>query len=233
MFKFLKEKNKLYCFTPEVMLATFIIEIILAIYVFVRYKKLLFYYLVMGILASLAFFQLAEYQVCVESTNFLWVRIAIISTMFLPIFGLHLIKVVQQNKADAFLRILYIGAILFSGVILFTEYVTGTVVCNGNYIIFQNHSPFPWLYPIYYFGLILWSIIEAYSMRTCCKLKYKSILNWIIIGYLSFLIPSGLVYLLSESSQDNLPSIMCGFALMLAFILVIRVIPLYNKIPKR
>ena len=32
-------KNKLYCFTPEVMIATFIIEIILAIYVLIKSIK--------------------------------------------------------------------------------------------------------------------------------------------------------------------------------------------------
>ncbi len=64
ILKLLKRKNTLHCFTPEIMLATFIIEIILAAYVFARYRLTFLGRLAGTTLIMLGLVQAAEYQVC-------------------------------------------------------------------------------------------------------------------------------------------------------------------------
>ena len=57
-------KPKLYCFSPPVMIATFVIEVSLAIYTLWRYKLNPVTRLTVALLVCLAIFQLAEYNVC-------------------------------------------------------------------------------------------------------------------------------------------------------------------------
>ena len=57
-------KNKIGCFSPPVMIATFIIEICLALFTLFRYKRSLLTGLSIALFVFLALFQLAEYFVC-------------------------------------------------------------------------------------------------------------------------------------------------------------------------
>ena len=59
-----KYQNKLFCFSPPVMIATIVIEISLLIYSVVRYKLNKLTRLVTLELLLLAVFQLAEFRVC-------------------------------------------------------------------------------------------------------------------------------------------------------------------------
>ena len=56
--------GKFYCFSPSVMLATFLLEFGMALYVVWRYKLNTIGRLVTVMLMSLGTFQLAEYMVC-------------------------------------------------------------------------------------------------------------------------------------------------------------------------
>jgi len=90
------------------MLATFIIETALAIYVYLRYGKSTFGKFAALILLVLATFQLAEHRICAESNVLLWSRIGFVAITALPILGLCLISLV--NKKSHFLRFGYILA---------------------------------------------------------------------------------------------------------------------------
>src|SRR5262245_15307458 len=59
-----RDNHTFYCFSPPVMLATFIVEIALAAFVFVRYRTSRFGKVGGLILILLAVFQFAEYRVC-------------------------------------------------------------------------------------------------------------------------------------------------------------------------
>ena len=50
-----------------------------------------------------------------------------------------------------------------------------------------------------------------------------------VIGYLSFMLPMGIAYAFYEPARVAVASIMCGFALSLAFILALRIVPEYYK----
>ncbi len=67
-----EERVTLNCFSPPVMLATFIIEMILAIYVFIKSLKAKSDFAIVLVLLFLAIFQLSEYQICEGTDLLVW-----------------------------------------------------------------------------------------------------------------------------------------------------------------
>ena len=85
--------NTFGCFSPPVMIATFVIEIALAVYVNWRYKFNNITKLAISILFFLAVFQLAEYNVCEGSfgiDSLSWARVGYVAITMLPPLGFHL-----------------------------------------------------------------------------------------------------------------------------------------------
>ncbi len=206
------------------MLATFLIELILAAYVFVRYRMTAFGRISAAILLLLALFQMAEYQVCGGNQIMFWSRAGFASITLLPILGLHLITLVTQR--NNFLVFGYLASALLILGFLFSSQALTEAICTGNYVIFGMHQELAWVFSGYYFGLLMLGIWEIGEKLTVGKDK---LLSWMLAGYLSFLIPTGVVYLLRPETMYAIPSIMCGFALIFAFILALKIVSLYHK----
>jgi len=213
------------------MLATFIIEIALAFYTFFRFRLSKFAQLTTLMLVLFAVFQLSEYQICSNNYTLTWARVGFVAITLLPILGLHLINLV--NNKTHFLKLGYILSILFIFSYLFAPNVITNANCGGNYIIFRVSTPVSWLYGFYYFGfliLAIWEIIEQLiELKLTNARSEKDLLYWIAVGYISFLFPMGIIYILSPSARAAVPSIMCGFAVIFALILTLRVVPLYHR----
>jgi hypothetical protein len=82
-------------------------------------------------------------------------------------------------------------------------------------------------YGLYYQGWLLVGVTlawRAYSKIT--NKNHKQALLWLVFGYLSFMVPSLAVYLISRQTAAGLPSIMCGFAILMALCLLFKVSPL-------
>ena len=221
-----KDKSRIFCFTPEVMLATFLIEIALAIYVFVKYRLTIFGRITVMILLLLAGFQLAEYQICAGSNPVFWSRIGFIIITFLPVLALHLIALLTGK--NHFLKIGYTLMLVYLVIFAFGEKAVSGAVCNGNYIIFNTAQELWWTYGLYYFGFLLFGIWEAVE-GIISDIRNK-IYYWIILGYMSFMLPLGIVYMAAPVVVwSGTASIMCGFAVIFAFILAFKIAPLYNK----
>ena len=227
IFKFLKDKSTLRCFTPEVMVATVIVESAVALYVLLRYHTSLFGRIVVAILILLAFFQAAEYHICAGANMFLWAQIGFVAITFLPILGYHLILLIVGY--NHLLKLGYGLAFLFSLYFLFGPNTLTEPVCAGNYIIFNTAQNLAFLFTIYYFSFLFLGMGEAlqwiYKLRT---LSGKGgALFWMVIGYLSFIVP--MVFIMSKFNLDisTVPSIMCGFAIIFALILGLKVAPEY------
>lgn len=56
-------------------------------------------------------------------------------------------------------------------------------------------------------------------------LKNATALLYLGIGYASFMLPTTIVYLIDQTTIAGIPSIMCGFAVLLALCLVFAVLP--------
>lgn len=225
----LNKTNKLYCFSPPVMLATFIIEIVFALYVITRYKLTPISRLAVAVLVGLAIFQLAEYNVCETAwgvDSLTWARIGYVAITFLPPLGLHLAIRIAKQKQPLLVGGAYLVGIIFAGFFLFSGHGMLGQECLGNYVIFSIASWAVKLYAVYYYGLLALSV--GYSLKAARSLKkqpQKQALIALAVGYLAFIVPTTAANIVDPSTLAGIPSIMCGFAVILAVILTLVVIP--------
>lgn len=223
---------RFYCFSPPVMVATFIIEFSLLLYVMIRYKLNKYTRLIAALLLFLALFQLAEYKICTDlnADTDLWTRLGFVSITMLPALGMHLCLTIA-NRGWWALRILaYATTAGFIGLFAFGQQTFIGQVCGGNYVIFQLESAVSSLYYLYYYGWLLITIILAFYFYTQTGNKnIRRALKLLIIGYLVFLVPTTIINTYSPITKAGVPSIMCGFALIFALILAFRITPILSK----
>lgn len=224
-----KRGVKLYCFSPPVMIITFIIEIILAIYAFIKSRKASSDVGIVVALVFLALFQLSEYQICGGLSPLFWARVGLFCITFLPVIGLYLIN--KLNNKSVLLKIGFFIAIAFAFFFVLVPHTVTDAVCGGNYIIFDIKSSINSLYGYYYFGFLLIGIYEAIKgiKDDENKVKIKKALKWFIIGYLSFILPLTFVYIVIPITRAGVASIMCGFAVIFAIILTFKIAPIYHE----
>jgi hypothetical protein len=227
----MKDQQTLYCFSPPVMIATFTIEIILAIIVFVRYHATRFGKTAGFVLVLLAIFQFAEYRICTTAGNIplLWSRIGFVSITLLPLSGVYLVSLVSHKQH--FLKLGYASAAAFVAYFTFVPKSITGAICGGNYVIFNTSNDLYRLYGFYYLGFLLLGIWESVEKIASLKRRTtaKKVLQWLIVGYLSFMGPMGLGYIFFPVIRNSAASIMCGFALTFAFILALKIVPAYNR----
>lgn len=222
----------LYCFSPPIMIITFIIEIVFAIYTFIKSRKAKSDVGIAMVLVFLAIFQLSEYQICDGSDLLFWARLGLFAITFLPVLGFYLIS--RLNKNSHLLKISFFIAIAIAAFFALVPDSINSVTCGGNYITFDMNSNISSLYGYYYFGFMLLGIGEAIKGINSdgSKKKIKAALKWFIIGYLSFLLPLTLVYIFIPITRAAVASIMCGFAVIFAFILTFKIAPIYHECVK-
>ncbi len=227
-----KYANKMYCFSPPVMLATFALEFGLAFYVIWRYKMNIISRLVFILLVCLGLFQLAEYMICggLGLTGIEWARVGYMSISLLPALGIHLIMAIANKINWPLLLAAYGTAVAY---MLYFLLGPGTVIaqeCAPNYAVFSAHGFGALLYGFYYYGWLLVAVgLATYLARI--KPKNARALRWTVIGYATFIIPTTIANIIDPRTLAAIPSIMCGFAVLLAIILVWQVLPL-SRVPR-
>jgi len=236
MMKSEYDSTRLNCFSPPVMLATLVIESSLAIYTFWRYKLTAMTRLALVMLLSLATFQLAEYFVCtgLGSMAAPWSRVGFVAITALPPLGLHMMHILANQPRR---RLVYTAYTTMAAYMAFFLLSPGTFtghVCTGNYVIFQFTPNVTGTYSVYYFGWILtgmglgfrWADVLKTKGQTAAK-RLKTV-QALILGYLIFLVPSALSMAVKPAVRRGIPSVLCGFAVLLALILVGYIMPRAN-----
>lgn len=221
-----KYSNKLYCFSPPVMLATFVIELSLAFYSIWRYKLTSINRLVVSILASLASFQLAEYMVCggLGWSHIEWARLGYVSITLLPAIGIHLLTKLANKKMPWL-----VGSVYATCAAFVTFYLVGAGAVNGqacypNYAVFYTNSDVSQWYTAYYYGWLMVGTYLAWHWGMGNP-KIRKTLHAMMLGYLVFLVPTTAFNIIDPTTIKGIPSIMCGFAVILAIILATQVLP--------
>jgi N-terminal 7TM region of histidine kinase len=226
-----KYQGKLYCFSPPVMLATFFIEVALAGYAMWRYKLNRTSRLFVAMLGFLAIFQLAEYMVCggigVSAMN--WARIGYVAITMLPPLGIHLAYSLAGKTNRTVVGLMYLLAASFIGYFLFASEVFTGSQCLGNYVIFQLGSLAAGLYIVYYYGLLLLSIGLSLQFASSVRPKQRRALHAFTAGYVLFMLPTTIVNTIDPATIAGIPSIMCGFAVLLALVASFWVMPLVGE----
>jgi hypothetical protein len=213
------------------MVATFVAELILAVIVFVRYRVTRFGKAAGFVLILLGTFQFAEYRICTTTgtASIVWAQVGFVAITLLPLMGLYLVSLVSHKPH--FLKLGYATA---TGFVLYFIFVPKSItgaICGGNYILFNTSNDLYRLYGFYYWGFLLlgiWESIEKIANLNR-RTSSKKILQWLIVGYLSFMAPMGTLYVLVPATRNAVASIMCGFALGLAFILAFKIVPAYDR----
>lgn len=223
-------KPTLMCFSPPVMVATIIIELGLAVWVVARYVLGTSRRLIIAILVCLAAFQLAEFNVCGSSMpDVIWSRIGYVFITLLPPLGLHLIMRLRGERGRALIMGSYVVAAAFAGAFAFLPTALNRGVCAGNYVIFRLSEPLAIAYGYYYFGLVLLGLALALWPRHKVGERRREVLAWVAGGYCAITVPVLIINFLLPATHMGIPSIMCGFAVILAIILGTRVAPLVEE----
>lgn len=220
------------------MLATFLFEIGAMVYVIARGRATRTTLLIAATLGCLAFFQLAEWMVCEQALGFdslTWAKMGYVAISFLPALGLHIAGRLLQKRGlfQLFVWAGYGVATLFSAYFLFVTQSISAAQCLGNYALFVTPGYTMNIYGLYYYGWILgaggWLLFGRNKVKQAWR---RQAMVWLGIGNLGFLLPVAVINILSPETILGIPSIMCGFAVLLAVVLVFRVYPLVQKYEK-
>lgn len=213
------------------MLATFLIEFSLAFYAIWRYKMTTVTRLAFVMLVALGTFQLAEYMVCggLGWSHTEWARLGYGAITLLPALGIHMVVALAGKKAPALVGTAYASCAAFLVFYVFAEGSMSSQACYPNYAVFNTQGSMSWLFGYYYYGWL--AIGTSLAVRWGRQLpKRKKALQGMSIGYLIFIVPTVAFNLIDPSTTRAIPSIMCGFAVLFAFTLALRVLPNSVKI---
>jgi len=208
------------------MVITMLSEVTLFAYTLLRYKMTQITRVVSMMLLFLVLFQWAEFNVCGGHNAQMWSHIGFVSITLLPALAIHLISLIAKKKNRLLRAISYTVSAIFAVLFGLSSSDISAHACGGNYAIFQIADKVGGFYFLYYYfwlfvgiGLCLYYIMKANK-----KIRQALILQ--IVGYLSFLLPTGIVNTINPKTIEGLPSILCGFAVIYAFILVFGIVPL-------
>lgn len=232
--RFLKSQNNLFCFSPPVMIATFVIEIALVVYALWRYKMGAIVRLAVLMLVSLAVFQLAEYMICRGvGDGLLWSRVGYASITALPPLGIHMFFAITKAKNRSLVWAAYLSGLAFASFFLLMPGAFTGQVCLGNYVIFNLVKGSGLMYALYYYGWLATVLVLSWKYLQRAKGKARRAVQGLAAGYAIFLIPATTVSLLKSETVVAMPSIMCGFAVLLAIMLGVVVLPTVAEKRKR
>jgi hypothetical protein len=231
------KSTQLNCFSPPVMIATMVIEVSLAIYTVWRYKMTNTGRLAVVTLTMLASFQLAEFFVCTGTIGHatVWSRIGFAALATLPPLGLHLMHRVADKPGRRLVITAYATMTAFIVFFLAFPAVFNNYQCTGNYVVFHLRPHAGGLFWVFYMGWL--AVAAALGVRWANQfMKQRQIIKLkatrgLIIGWLAFLVPTAIANIVSPASRTGIPSVMCGFAVIFAFILVLYVVP--KSVPLR
>jgi hypothetical protein len=225
------KNNTFFCFSPPVMLATFILEFSLALYAVYRYHLNEVGKLIVAALVSLGIFQIAEYFVCggYGLSGNTWSRIGYVAITALPVLGFHMMLAINKSSSNKILMFAYGSMAAFMAYFLLASTAFTGYQCTGNYVIFQIGQTPAIVYGMFYYGWLLAALVLGVKYLTSKIKQLKEIRNMtkaLMIGYGVFLIPTALAYTVNPATRSGIPSIMCGFAVLFALILAFYILPL-------
>ena len=219
-----RRATTLSCFTPGVTLATFLVELLFVIGAVARYRLLPFGRLVTILLALLGTFQLAEYALCSGRDHEFWMLVAWIAITCMPAICLHLVALATGRwMASAYCW--YGGGLASIAILLRTPQVVGAATCTGRFVALSATQAFGTMYAAYYMSGLLLSV-GLLVTGLARRIGHRPLLVWILVGYCVFLVPMTVIALVVAVSWTSVPSIMCGFAVLYAIVLSVRVLPI-------
>lgn len=208
------------------MLATFLFEFASALYVIWRYKMDVLARLITVTLLALGTFQLAEYMICggLGIGGQEWARLGYVSITLLPAIGIHMVTVLSGKKAPLLVNAAYASMFAFAAYFALLPGVLNAHECRPNYAVFHLDPVSVRVFAVYYYGWLTTGALLTWHWSR--NNKNAKALLWLTGGYLSFMLPTVTANLIDPNTIAGIPSIMCGFAVLLAIVLVAKVLPM-------
>lgn len=210
------------------MVATFVVEMALAFYTVVRYKFDAKSRSILALLLCLATFQIAEYFVCTDTTIAINAsRAGYVAITFLPALGLYLMSLLTVPLSRAANIASFLITWFVAAYFLFMPNVFSSYVCTGNYVIFQLGQIPSIAYGIFYYVLLAMAIGRGVLfLKQNPGAKSEDAVHWLLAGYALFMVPVAILVVLHPDTRQAIPSLLCGFAILLAIIIGARIAPL-------
>ena len=209
------------------MITTFLIEICFATYIIWRYKMTTTSRLIVAILGFLAIFQGAEYMICGGAgvPGGTWSRLGYAAITTLPPLGLHLVHQLSDKKASWLVGAAYATAAVAIYYFVFVTQAISGETCYANYVVFDVAKASVSAYALYYYGWMMLAIGLGWTWSRSLASQKKPALLALIGGYVLFIAPTTALNIIDPATISGIPSIMCGFAVILAFVLTLKVAP--------
>ncbi len=229
MFPFREKDDRsvtLFCFSPLATTITFIIELTFAIYTLVLYRRSRVGQISVLLLVCLGLFQLSESVICGGNNFPGWTRFAFVCITLLPPLALELVTLVTGKKTWPYVG--FACAAIFEALIVFLPQIFNRTSCTGRFVIFDANAAFLYAYGTYYLGFIaigIGQLIHALWKRY----GEREAESWLLAAYASFVAPTLFLYAFFVTTRAGFSSIMCGFAIIFAFILALKILPLEAK----
>ncbi|MBI3495091.1 hypothetical protein HY065_00485 [Candidatus Berkelbacteria bacterium] len=214
----------LYCFTPAVSLATFLIELLLTAYSWWKFRSTQFGKLITLFILILGLFQLAEFAVCKTGYPVAWARFGLAVIAFLPAMGLQAVAMV--TKRNLWVPLSYLLATLFAAVILFAPHAVIVPHCLPNFIEFRIPLLLSFIYAVFYWGYVVFAMLVLLHAMRRAK-QPNPVIKWLLVAYAVSTVPTLLLHLVLPYTIAGHASVFCGFAILMAVVLVTKVLPSY------
>lgn len=143
----------------------------------------------------------------------------------LPPLGIHVIHTISGRGWRPLTWLAYISGALFAIIFGVSKTAFESHVCAGNYAIFQLTPRLGGFYFAYYYSWLFVGIGLSLYFSIAAKQLVREALILQALGFLVFVLPTGIVNDLSPATISGIPSIMCGFAVLYALILVFAILP--------
>ncbi len=215
------------------MVATILVETTLALYTVWRYKMTELTRLIAVLLVGLATFQMAEFYVCTGPgpDAIGWSKLGFVVITALPPIGLHIMHVLASKPGRRLVASAYLTMTGFVGFFLLSPAAFAGHQCTGNYVIFQFSDNVAGLFSVYYYSWMAvgiglgWHWANQLQVRGQQFKKKLQAVQGLIVGYLVFLVPVAIANTVKPETRRGIPSIMCGFAVLLALIVTFYILP--------
>lgn len=203
------------CFTPEISFATFVIEVLLGVWILKKNPKKTLNQVGAAILFILGAYQLIEFMLCISGDPIFWGRMASLAYTFFPALGVHWVYALRNKKVN--MTLIYSLPIIFSTLILTTVNFVQSTSCDRYFItiIYEWPTILSYAYGLYYWlflliggGMLIYYLVNENNKRR------RQIYAWGLIGFLSFTLPVYLLIVLFPELGLSFPSILCEFALL-------------------
>jgi hypothetical protein len=142
------------CFTPQVSIATALIEFGVAIYLWHKIKDNKSLTPIPIFIAILGLYQFTEFMLCTTTNPVFWARIGFAAYTFLPAVGMHLVFNMKKKKLG---RLIYLFPTVFGVFAIFYPNFILYSSCNLIHatvksIIFNENKVLMFIYLVYYFS---------------------------------------------------------------------------------